>query len=141
MYAVNYWELDKTNIKSEFRVTGDSFSPEEFTRELQIIPDSIGKKGEKINHGNKVWEFSYWELCTEYEESSDINEQLGKILCKLNGKRDLLIKLKEKMDLHYIFDFVVNIENHEAPAIYFKKEFIDFCGDIGADIDVDTYVY
>ena len=51
------------------------------------------------------------------------------------------IKLKEKMELDYVFDFVVNIKNHEAPAIYFEQEFIVFCGDIGAHIDVDTYVY
>lgn len=140
MHASNFRNLDKTNVRSEFVVTGDGFSPEEFTQELQVIPDRICKKGEKI-HGDKTWDFNLWELFTEYEESCDINEQLGKILCRLNDKRELLIKLKEKMDLHYIFDFVVNIENHEAPAIYFKQEFIDFCGDIGADIDVDTYVY
>ena len=97
-------------------------------------------KGEKIC-GDKTWDFNLWELFTEYEESWDINEQLGKILCKLNDKRDLLIKLKEKMELDYVFDFVVNIKNHEAPAIYFEQEFIVFCGDIGAHIDVDTYVY
>lgn len=140
MHASNFRNLDETNVRSEFVVTGDWFSPEEFTQELQVIPDRICKKGEKI-HGDKTWEFNRWEIFTEYEESCDINEQLGEILCRLNDKRELLIKLKEKMDLHYIFDFVVNIENHEAPAIYFKQEFIDFCGDIGADIDVDTYVY
>ena len=140
MHASNFRNLDKTNVRSEFVVTGDGFSPEEFTQELQVIPDRICKKGEKI-HGYKTWDFNLWELFTEYEESCDINEQLGKILCRLNDKRELLIKLKEKMDLDYVFDFVVNIENHEAPAIYFEQEFIDFCGDIGADIDVDTYVY
>ena len=140
MHASNFRNLDETNVRSEFVVTGDWFSPEEFTQELQVIPDRICKKGEKI-HGDKTWEFNRWEIFTEYEESCDINEQLGEILCRLNDKRELLIKLKEKMDLDYVFDFVVNIENHEAPAIYFKQEFIDFCGDIGADIDVDTYVY
>ena len=79
MHAVNYWDLDKTNIKSEFVVTGDWFSPEEFTQELQVIPDRICKKGEKI-HGDKTWDFNLWELFTEYEESWDINKQLGKIL-------------------------------------------------------------
>ena len=49
-------------------------------------------------------------------------------------------RIKEKMDLDYVFDFVVNIKNHEVPAIYFEQEFIDFCRDIGAVIDVDTYV-
>ena len=140
MHASNFRNLDETNVRSEFVVTGDWFSPEEFTQELQVIPDRICKKGEKI-HGDKTWEFNRWEIFTEYEESCDINEQLGGILCRLNDKRELLIKLKEKMDLDYVFDFVVNIKNHEVPAIYFEQEFIDFCGDIGADIDVDTYVY
>ena len=140
MHASNFRNLDETNVRSEFVVTGDWFSPEEFTQELQVIPDRICKKGEKI-HGDKTWDFNLWELFTEYEESRDINEQLGKILCKLNDKRDLLIKLKEKMELDYVFDFVVNIKNHEAPAIYFEQEFIVFCGDIGAHIDVDTYVF
>jgi hypothetical protein len=140
MHASNFRNLDETNVRSEFVVTGDWFSPEEFTQELQVIPDRICKKGEKI-HGDKTWEFNRWEIFTEYEESCDINEQLGEILCRLNDKRELLIKLKEKMDLDYVFDFVVNIKNHEVPAIYFEQEFIDFCGDIGADIDVDTYVY
>ncbi len=79
-------------------------------------------------------------LFTEYEESFDINEQLGKIFCKLIDKRDLLRELKEEMDLYYVFDFAVIIENQSPPAIYFEQEFIDFCRDIGAVIDVDTYV-
>lgn len=140
MYTLNDCELEKTNVKSEFIVSGDYFSPEEFTRKLQIIPDKVCKKGEKVNHGNKVWEFSRWMLFTEYEESFDINEQLGKIFYKLIDKRDLLRELKEEMDLYYVFDFAVIIENQVPPAIYFEQEFIDFCRDIGAVIDVDTYV-
>lgn len=140
MHSENPWDLKKTNIKSEFRVTGDFFSPEEFTQELQVKPDRICKRGEKINHGPRVWEFSTWELCTEYEESLDIEEQLEKVLCKLIDKRDLLRRLKEEMDLHYVFDFAINMKNKRTPGIYFGQEFIDFCRDIGAVIDVDTYI-
>ena len=140
MHSENPWDLDKTNIKSEFVVSGDFFSPEEFTQELQIKPDKVFRKGEKINHGHKVWDFSTWMLFPEYEESLDINEQLGKVISELIDKRDLLRRLKEKMDLYYVFDFAINIKNKETPAIYFEQEFIDFCRDIGAVIDVDTYV-
>ena len=34
MYTLNDCELEKTNVKSEFIVSGDYFSPEEFTRKL-----------------------------------------------------------------------------------------------------------
>ena len=140
MHSENYWDLDKTNIKSEFRVLGDFFSPEEFTEEIQIKPDRIYKRGEKIDGGPALRKCSTWELFTECEESLDINEQLKKVTCKLIDKRDLLRRLKEQMDLIYVFDFAIYIENKEAPAIYFEQEFIDFCRDIGAVIDVDTYV-
>lgn len=140
MHSSNHWKLDKTNVKSEFIAIGELLEPEEFTQKLQIVPNRICSKGEKINNSNTTRDVGRWELFTEYEESLDINNQLKKIYYKLIDKKDLLKILKEKMELEYVFDFAINIKNRETPAIYFEQKFIGFCKDIGAIIDIDTYV-
>jgi hypothetical protein len=56
------------------------------TNKLFIQPTETGKKGEFGRYA--VLKESYWDISTEYEESLDINNQLGKIVNMLKDKSD-----------------------------------------------------
>lgn len=49
-----------------------------------------------------------------------------KILC---GRRNVLKEIRAKYGLSYRFIFVVQVEDHETPAMYFEPEFIEFVND------------
>ncbi|WP_232713349.1 DUF4279 domain-containing protein [Bacillus xiapuensis] len=40
-----------------------------------------------------------------------------------------------------LFFSVIQIRNHEKPAMYLESKFIRFVDSIGAEIDFDLYVY
>jgi hypothetical protein len=74
-------------------------------------------------------------------ESLDINDQLNIILCKLEGKTNELIEVKNKLSIKMLFMIVVNVENEKVPAMYFKREILEFINKIEAEIGFDVYVY
>jgi len=133
-----------------FSAISDEFPLEVVTDALGIEPTEAYKKGDLIERPaiaihpvstkNRYRKYSDWTFSTGYQESYDINNQLNIILKSLEGKSDQLTFLKRKYGLEYLFMVVIQIENNESPAMYLKKEIIDFASLIQAEIHFDLYI-
>lgn len=129
-----------TKVKAEFIVTGLGLIPEHVTGALKINPTGKHRAGEIIGNTSKVRKDNCWYLCTQYEHSYDVNEQLTKILDRIKDKTKVLKDLRELYNLSYKIGIVINVENKETPAMYLDSETIDFAHEIGAEFDFDLYV-
>jgi len=136
-----FFDLKRTNIMVEFRVTGDNFEPSIVTSNLAITPSEHWINGEAINGRDISRTYTCWTLSTGYLESLDISEPLDILLQKLSGKRDKLLMLKKLLNINYKFEVVINIEEGQTPAIYLKSHAIEFAHSIRAEFDFDLYVY
>jgi hypothetical protein len=64
------------------------------------------------------------------------------IVNKLKDKIDLILQAKERFNVVPKFEVVLWFsmsEEHSTPAIGFDVETIEFLGEIGAYVDIDTY--
>lgn len=123
----------------EFIVVGE-FDPISITKILNILPKRIYLKGDIIRNTQRFYEKSRWICGTEYEESLDINDQLGKVLNLLQDKKSIFIQLMKEQYLSYTFGIAIKIEENQSPAIYLTKEAIQFASEIEAEFDVDQYI-
>lgn len=140
--------MDVTKVMAYFSVIGDHFPPEKITEELAIQPTETYVKGDIIEQTRAVNSpgirrriGTAWTLSSGYQESFDINDQLKPLLSSLEGKQQDLIRLKEEYELSYLFMIVIQIENDDKPAMYFKKDVISFASAIDAEIHFDLYIY
>ncbi|CFQ39121.1 MULTISPECIES: DUF4279 domain-containing protein [Yersinia] len=133
--------MEKTTVKAEFSICGDVFDPEEITAMLQIEPSEIYIKGVISGTRKRPSTETSWSVCTEKEESYDVNEQTKKLLFLFKDKTEILEKIKEKYAVTFILSLLIEIENGEKPSIYWSAETNKFLGDIGAESSIDLYVY
>jgi hypothetical protein len=133
--------MENTNVKLEFIIVGDDFDPEIITDKLLLTPSHYWKNGDKIKNKDKLRTYSCWSIGTDYEESLDINNQLEKIISTLKTKKTELGELKKRYELDYRFEFVINVENNEKPAMSLNLDVIEFAYEIKAEFDFDLYVF
>lgn len=133
--------MDKSNVMVRFSIYGDTFDPAFITEQLKLEPSKTYIKGEQFRDGKMKRKGTSWSINTGYEVSMDINNQINKIMYLLNGKEDLIFNLKKKYDLNVLLMIVVNIENNEKPAMYFRKPLIHFLSAVDAEVGFDLYVY
>jgi hypothetical protein len=125
-----------------FSLDGDDFDPDEVTEFLGIEPTSIKRKGSRVP--GKIPKRNSWVLSTEniISDYIDVYEMSAQIVNKLKPKKELILKAKERFNALPRFEvvlwFSIN-EEHSTPTIGFEAETIQFLGEIGAFIDIDTY--
>lgn len=122
---------------------GDDFDPDEVTKFLGLQPTSICRKGSKIS--GKTPRSNSWQLSTEniVENYIDVFELSSKIIARLKPKKALILQAKEQFNISPRFEVVLSFsmdEEQPTPAIGFDVETVQFLGDIGAFIDIDTYM-
>jgi len=132
--------MDKTKVKAEFSIFGDEFNTSDITRKLNIEPNNTYNKGDYIRK-NIFRKETAWQIYTEYEECSDINYVLIKILDKISDKIDILVSIKNLYDVQLKFEIVINVENNETPSMCLDEQTIEFMGKIKAYIDFYVYIY
>ena len=125
-----------------FALDGEEFDPDEITNFLGIEPTSIIRKGEKIP--GKFPKINSWQISTKQvvNECIDVFEMASEIVNRLKSKKDLIIEAKERFNASPRFEVVLWFsmnEEHSTPAIGFEIETVEFLGEIGAFIDIDTY--
>lgn len=130
-----------TNVNVEFVITGDIFDINTITEKLEIQPTEQWIKGEKVPNRKVVRKDTCWSYGLGEEDSLDIYNQLSKIINILNPRRDVLRGLKETFELEYLFLVTINIENDVKPIISLKSPIIELMDDIGAEFDVDLYLF
>lgn len=125
-----------------FALDGDDFDPDEITKFLGIEPTSTKRKGSGIP--GKIPKISSWELSTEnvVDEFIDVFQMSADIINKLKTKKELILQVKDRFTVWPRFEVVLRFsinEEHSTPAIGFEVETVEFLGEIGASIDIDTY--
>ncbi|WP_203362825.1 DUF4279 domain-containing protein [Bacillus sp. REN10] len=130
-----------TNVNAEFVIIGDIFDPNVVTQRLGIEPHGYWIKGEEVPKEPIKRKDTNWWIHTDYEHSFDIMCQLSKLINILQNKKNILKELKTTYDLDYLFLVVINVEEDEKPAIALDSSFITFASDIGAEFEVDLYIY
>jgi Domain of unknown function (DUF4279) len=144
-YLEGILNLDKTQVKVYFTIYGDDFPIDYVTESLGIEPTNSYNKGEIIVKSLKqntpqFRKETAWQLCTDYQESFDVKEQMNQILISLKNKAEVINQLKNKYKLKCDFSIVVIIENGETPGLHLDFELIEFANSIGAEFDIDLYV-
>lgn len=138
----DYFSLKNTNVKVEFKVVGDNFSPDIITERLGVYPTVSWLKNEPIPNREKLLRKTcLWSLCVGYEESINIMIQIEQVIKKLAKVRETLVILKKEFDLNYYIDVFINIENGEKPAINLDYTTIKFLHDIEAEFRMDMCIF
>ncbi len=132
--------MDNTNVLVDFRIIGDNYNIQEITDILLIKPSRYWKAGNDIRQTGRKYDCTEWIFSTGYEETLDISTQIEKIKSIFLEKSNQLVSLREKYNLKYCIEIVINIENNAVPAIYLDSEIINFAAIIGATFDFDTYI-
>jgi hypothetical protein len=141
--------MDKTKVMTYFVIKGDDIPLEIITETLGIEPTKAYKKGDEIvrpcNRNVVTTEKRYrlytsWELGTKYVETLCADEQAKDVIKPLLNKVKELQEIQKKYNCSYILMQVPIVEEGCAPALGFDKTVIDFCSQVGAEIEIDLYV-
>ncbi len=140
--ALKEYRLETNEGRVYFALDGDNFDPNEMTDFLGLAPTSIKLKGSRVP--GRIPKMNTWELSTENVVNDYINvfEMAEEIVNKLRPIKDLIIKAKERFNVSPRFEVVLWFsmnEEHSTPAIGFEVDTVEFLGEIGAFIDIDTY--
>lgn len=131
-----------------FSLFGNEFPIDYVTETLEIKPTNTYKKGDVIvrpNNPNVISTKTHyrketvWEISTDYQESSDVKEQMDQILRLLKNKAIKIKRLKDDYKLECQFSIVVKMENGYTPAFHLDNEQIEFANSIKAEFDIDLY--
>ncbi|WP_299595129.1 DUF4279 domain-containing protein [uncultured Microbulbifer sp.] len=125
-----------------FALDGEVFDPDELTEFLGIEPTSIQRKGAKVP--GRVPKTNSWQFSTEnvVNDYIDVFHLSSLVIEQLKPKKDLILKAKEKFSVLPRLEVVLSLsmnEQHSTPAIGFHVETMEFLGEIGAFVDIDTY--
>ncbi|WP_455813226.1 DUF4279 domain-containing protein [Pseudomonas graminis] len=141
MNLLSRCEVDKTKVRAEFSICGDQFDLNEITERLGINPSEVRVKGVIPKGRKRPSVETSWSISTDKEDSYDVDVQTKKVLSLIKEKVGDLCEIKEKMDVSFILSLIVEVENGEKPALHFTSDTISFLGKIGAESDIDLYIY
>ncbi len=136
--------MNTNEVRVYFALDGDEFDPDEVTIFLGIEPTSTKRKGESVSGRitkNSSWQFSTENIVNEYINVFKITRDL---INKLKPKKDLINQAKSRFNVSARLEVVLWLsinEYHSTPAIGFEVDTIEFLGQIGAFIDIDTYIH
>lgn len=141
-------DLEKTQVMVYFSLFGNEFPIDYVTEILEITPTKTYKKGDVIERPHNPNVISskthyrketVWEISTDYQESSDVTEQLDQIIRLLKNKETKINRLKAEYDLECQISIVIVIENGYTPGLHLDDEQIEFANSIKAEFDIDLY--
>lgn len=139
-----------TQIKLLFIVFGGSFDPQTLTKAISVTPTNVWKKGDKIKSNiflrrdNKplpVRSESGWEHSFGFLETLDFQDVSKLFIDVFAPKAELLKSFIEENNLEVTVNVVAEIADGQTPSLHLNKELISFIYYIGAEIDIDTYLF
>lgn len=133
--------MANTNVKAEFIILGDSFEPIDITTKLGLDPTQVWRKGDVTKTPGFTHEETCWMISTDFEESYDVNDQLSQLVELLIDKLPAINDLRNTDKIQCMFLLIINIENNETPAMYFRHDFLEFLNLIKAELHVDQYIF
>jgi hypothetical protein len=70
-----------------------------------------------------------------------MSEPINEILDIFETKINLINQIRNDYDLTIKLFIVIEIEDNYSPAIFFEHRLVAFLHAIGAEIDIDQYIY
>ncbi|GMQ61386.1 DUF4279 domain-containing protein [Vallitalea maricola] len=130
-----------TSINIEFVISGEVFDLNTITYKLELQPTEQWLKGDNIYNRNITRKDTCWTYSLGEVESLDVNDELSKIIEILLMKKHTLHEIKRIFDVDYLFLITVKIEDEVKPIISIKSQAIELMNYIGAEFDIDMYIY
>jgi hypothetical protein len=131
--------MEKTKIKVSFGIDGTDFKNENITELMGIQPTVRWNQGDIV--GSRTRKLTYWEVSIDYTETLVLDNQLKLLYESIKDKITILKDLKNKFNCNFFIVIVLKIENKENPSMHLHKWFVDFLHEIGAEVDIDMYIY
>lgn len=131
--------MEMTSVRVAFFIYGEDFDPNYITELLNIFPNDTTIKGIISPGKSRPAVETTWCIETGYEESDDINIQLKKIINLIQGKEDILNRIRSELNIDMLFDVVIYLEDNEYPVMRLKPNVLKFIGSIGSEIDFNSY--
>lgn len=136
--------MDTNEGRVYFALDGDEFDPDVLINFLGVEPTSVKRKDSK--DPRRFSKLNSWELSTEYivADYIDVFKMSTEIINKLKPIKELIIQAKKRFKVSPRFQIILWFsmnEEHSTPAIGFEVETVEFLGEIGAFVDIDTYKY
>lgn len=133
--------MANTNVKAEFIILGDSFEPIDVTTKLGLDPTQVWRTGDVTKTPGFTHKETCWMIGTDFEKSYDVNDQLSQLVDLLKDKVPGINELRNTNEIECMFFLIINIEKNEIPAMYFRREFLEFLNSIGAELHIDQYIF
>jgi transposase len=127
-----------TRMHVEFTLTAIGLDPKEITSRIGIRPTKTWRKGDQIQKSLLKFKHDGWSISTK-ENDGDIGLHIKQLMDQLKPHKTKLKKIIKDLNLDAELSCVVFTEEDDRPAIYFKRNVIEFLAELGADIDIDLY--
>ncbi len=131
----------KSKINIEFNISGQDFFPEDINEILKISPNRYYTINDQVKNKPIYRDHSLWGIETGLQLSNDINIQLNQLFDMLNGKFDLIEKIKKMYNVMINITVIIYFVNEDKPAIYFTNSDLFWINKIGAEILFDYYFF
>ncbi|NOQ73996.1 MAG: DUF4279 domain-containing protein [Crocinitomix sp.] len=126
----------KCNNYLYFTFFGEHFDTKAITKELGILPTSIGFKKDKTPKSTS------WDYRLNATDDLDLATYLERLIDLFEPKIDVIIRLKKEFKLNTRLQFVIDIDvSPESSTPYFglNDRTIKFLNSTGTDVDFDLY--
>jgi hypothetical protein len=121
-------------------LTSADLSANAITTSLDVAPSTFYNKGDFKRDG-VAWDWSFWELSTDYIESYDAAEVIDALLEEFERSQAELKELIARDDVSADFTLEIGITNNDLPSLSLEKNILDFASAIGAEIHFDIQLH
>jgi len=129
-------EPGPSRIRAYFGLWG-RFDPEEVTSTIGLSPTQSHRRGEPL--AGTVHKDDLWAFGTEEEVDFDLPRHVDFVLQGISPFSAELNQLRERFGLSATLNCVVWIGS-PTPILSFSKETLDRISQLGADLDIDSYL-
>jgi hypothetical protein len=131
-----------SRISVEFKIYDFSCTSEDITALVGIIPTSTGKAGDLISPNRPLrHQNNFWCIKSPLEQSEELDVHIQEILKILQPGWSVLTELCNHYNAELSCYIYVEDEDMRVPAIHFNKETIQKVSELGAEIDIDMYLF
>jgi hypothetical protein len=133
---------NKSSLKLEISIFGDSFDLDNLTKSLKMEPTSKWNKGEKNpNHLSPPRQETSWNL--EFYNSSRLDLEIvtEELISKMEPHIQIINNFSNDNDLIVKLFLLIEVSENNKPALYLNSKFIAFLSRINAELDIDYYFY
>src|SRR5947207_9065115 len=129
-----------TRISAALTLTGSGYDPDEITQQVGVTPTDTWRLGERIQNTALRHKHDGWSFSTGLQESFDLSQQVRTLLDQLQPYFAALTNCCRRWSLEAEIECVIYAEG-QIPAIHFDPDDVKRIAELGAEIDVDLYVF